>query len=637
MTHGVTASWLELMVAEVPHEALEEHAHQLRADGVSTEQVERDIHAAVLLRTRLEQRRQRAHELATLNAIAGRLAAMHDLAPLLQEITDQARSLLGVELAYLGLFRDGRMQIEVASGVLTPQLLGLRIPLTLGLVGAVHRLREPVWTRNYAGDPTFQHDAKADSAVSAEGMGGLLGVPLVGANRMIGALFAGERQERRFSNEDVALLVALAAHASIAIDNAENTAAVHGGAARLTEANEELQRRTADLEQLLEWDKTLHQVVLRGGTVDDLVAEISRVAGVPAVFVRTEMPLAGPLARFGADAARRLTEAVQDTGDTGETGAAARDTVRVPTESGALWARPVVAAGRTLGLLVLEVTADRSSDGSVNALMERAATALAMAFTAERSAREAAVRAQDSLLVGLLTGAATGTAEVSRQARLAGLDPSARYCVLVAHPVEGAAQLRKAAESAPWPDGTVVGEHGFRTLVLAPVEDPDQLVAMWPTSLAVSATVAVAGPAATIGRLAARYAEAEQTAEVMVALGRAGTAATSDGLGIYRVLLSRTAAHEVDQLVQQTLAPLLQEEEHKTVPLVETLETYLRHHQRHAVAASELNVHVNTLYQRLATIDRLLGPGWREPDRALDLQVVLKLRSSVRLLGQAEG
>lgn len=614
------------MLAEASNEALEAHAEHLRTDGVPAEDIERDIHAAILLRSRLEQRRQRAHELATLNAIAGRLAAMHDLTPLLQEITDQARALLGVELAYLGLFHDGRMEIEVASGVLTPQLLGLRIPLTLGLVGAVHRLREPVSTRDYANDSTFSHDETADSAVHSEGMGGLLGVPLVGANAMIGALFAGERHERSFSNEEVTLLVALAAHASIAIDNAENTAAALGSAQRLTGANGELQQRTAELEQLLEWDKTLHQVVLRGGTVDDLVEEIARVAGVPTVFVRAGTPLAGPLARFGPNVVRRLTDAAQDT----------TDTVRVPAGVQSLWARPVAAAGRMLGLLVLEIPVARSEDGSVNALMERAATALAMAFTAERSAREAAVRAQDSLLVGLITGAATGRAEVRRQARLAGLDPSAPYCLLVAHPVDGVEDLRTAVERAPWPDGTVVGEHGFRTLVLAPIDDPGQLVAMWPTSLAASATVAAAGPATTVGRLAARYAEAEQTAEVMVALGRAGTAATSDGLGIYRILLSRTAAHQVDLLVQQTLAPLLREEEHKTVPLVETLETYLRHHQRHAVAASELNVHVNTLYQRLATINRLLGPGWREPDRALDLQVVLKLRSSVRLLGQAD-
>jgi sugar diacid utilization regulator len=349
------------------------------------------------------------------------------------------------------------------------------------------------------------------------------------------------------------------------------------------------------------------------------------VAGLAATFVRAETPLAERFADYGTGAVELLGEAARGT----------TETIRVPTRDGSLRARPVVAAGRTLGLLVLEVAS--TSTDSTNALMERAATALAMAFTAERSAREAAVRAQDSLLVGLVTGTASGRDEVRRQARLAGLDPTRPYCVLVAHPLDGLGDLRSHIERAPWPDGTVVGEHGFRTLVLAPVDDPEQLVAMWPEPLAASATVAVAGPADTADQLAVRYSEAEQTARVMVALGRAGTAATSTGLGIYRVLLSRTAAHEVDLLVRQALGPLLLEEEHKTVPLVETLEMYLRHHQRHALAANALNVHVNTLYQRLATIDRLLGPGWREPDRALDLQVVLKLRSSVRLLGQAEG
>jgi len=43
-------------------------------------------------------------------------------------------------------------------------------------------------------------------------------------------------------------------------------------------------------------------------------------------------------------------------------------------------------------------------------------------------------------------------------------------------------------------------------------------------------------------------------------------------------------------------------------------------------------VHVNTVYQRLATLDRLLDDGWR--GRALDLQVLLRLH---RAAGTVEG
>ena len=35
---------------------------------------------------------------------------------------------------------------------------------------------------------------------------------------------------------------------------------------------------------------------------------------------------------------------------------------------------------------------------------------------------------------------------------------------------------------------------------------------------------------------------------------------------------------------------------------------------------------MNTLYQRLAVIDRILGPAWRE--RALELQVLLRVRTA---------
>ena len=36
-------------------------------------------------------------------------------------------------------------------------------------------------------------------------------------------------------------------------------------------------------------------------------------------------------------------------------------------------------------------------------------------------------------------------------------------------------------------------------------------------------------------------------------------------------------------------------------------------------------MHVNTVTQRLERIGQLLGAGWNEPERALELQVALRL------------
>lgn len=49
--------------------------------------------------------------------------------------------------------------------------------------------------------------------------------------------------------------------------------------------------------------------------------------------------------------------------------------------------------------------------------------------------------------------------------------------------------------------------------------------------------------------------------------------------------------------------------------------------QHHARTCAELHVHANTLYQRLERIGQLLGPDWRAPDRALDMQFAPRLHA----------
>jgi len=47
-----------------------------------------------------------------------------------------------------------------------------------------------------------------------------------------------------------------------------------------------------------------------------------------------------------------------------------------------------------------------------------------------------------------------------------------------------------------------------------------------------------------------------------------------------------------------------------------------------------LHVHVNTVTQRLDRVGQLLGPQWQRPERALEVQLALRLH---RLRGQRPG
>ncbi|MFJ1649060.1 helix-turn-helix domain-containing protein [Streptomyces sp. NPDC088258] len=577
MTDTTGESWLELLLRDASAEELLRHGAEL-ARSLDSGTADRETASALRLKVLLHQQTQRAAELSALNDIAIRLAALSAPDELLPEIVDQARRLLGADLAYLGLVEDGVLRLKVTSGALTPELVGLAVPLSRGLAGEVLERAAPRWTADYRTDPRFRHDGPADAAAVAENMRGLLGVPLRLRGRVLGALFAAKRQRRDFGEHDVTLLSALAAHAAIAIENAR-------AVTDLNATNAHLARRSAELEQTLRWDQRLTRVVLRGGGVEDLLREIRAIAGGEVRFV-TSPP--------------------------------------VPEEGAGRAVRPVVAGERTFGALVL--TGAAAPDDPL--LLERAAPALALALVAERAVAEATRRTRDVLLLDLLTTSSGRPQDM----RLAGLDATASYAVLVADP----ASARARVERMEWPEGTVMAEHGTRLVVVAPADAPERLQQSWPGGPDVP-TAGIAGPARGGAELARSFVEARRTLEALQALERYGQASTAAQLGLYRILLDHTGRADLEARFRQLLGPVLAEEARRKVPLLDTLHAYLAHGGRARATADALAVHVNTLYQRLSTLDGILGESWRSPDRALELRVLLRLRTAAAALDGGTG
>lgn len=550
-------TWLDLLLRDADPEELQRHGREL-------DTADRETAQALRLTMVLRQQAQRAAELAALNDIAIRLATRHAPDELLPEIVDQARRVLGADLAYLGLLEDGHLRLKVTSGALTPELIGVVIPLSVGLAGEVIEHAAPRWTADYQAERRFRHDDIADTAARAENMRGLLGVPLRLRGRVLGALFVGKRQERDFTEHEVTLASALAAHAAIAIENAN-------AISNLNAANDQLARRTEELEQTLRWDQRLTRVVLTGGSVEELLAEISSMARGQVRFV-TEPPDDGTVVQ------------------------------------------PVVAGDRHFGVLVLD--GEPAHDDQL--LLDRAAPALALALLAEQAAAEASRRTRAASLVDLLT-----TTSERPALRQAGLDPSAQYAVLVA---SGRARL-------PQLPGALVAEHGGRLLVVT-TADPDSIRRDWPRD---APTAGIAGPARGQAELRRCFHAARQTLRALEVLGRNGEAATAEQLGLYRILLDHAGRRDLAEAFEHALGPVLAEEQRRGVPLVETLLVFLDHGCRPRPAAAALAVHVNTLYQRLAAVDRLLGEGWRAPQRALELHMLLHLTAASGPLGEPEG
>ncbi|RZK84541.1 MAG: PucR family transcriptional regulator [Rhodococcus sp. (in: high G+C Gram-positive bacteria)] len=508
--------WMELLLDDAPIDELDALRRTLieESDASDRAAVEREANAALRLRAQLDQRQQRSRELAALNDIAVRLTTVRYDRVLLQEVVDQARQLLGVDLAYMGSVYE---------------------------------------------------------------------------------------------------LSALAAHAAIAIENVRSLERERDTVARLESVNAELSQRTTELEQILQWDRTLTQVVLLGAGVQRLVQEVAQLSRQPAYFVQDESALPVDLMPHADEVSAAVRELRAGGND--------------HAERGELIAQRVAAAGEMLGAL-LSVGAGQPT---TRLLLERAAPAIALSLAEERAAGEATRRARDAFLVDLLTHPAATAQDERRQLRLAGLNPDTTYCVAVAI-ATGQDAVRTALGALPFPSGTVAAEHGSRALAVVPAKDSAAVQAVF-TAGRLGATIGIAEPARGAKALARAYVEAQQTVDVLDTLGRAGEVSSARGLGIYRILLSHMAREHLDELTEAQLGPLMAEQAKRGVPLLETLSEYLAHGRHHSATASSLGVHVNTLYQRLDAIDRLLGPDWRNPDKALDLQVLMRLRRTAELLG----
>jgi sugar diacid utilization regulator len=313
-------------------------------------------------------------------------------------------------------------------------------------------------------------------------------------------------------------------------------------------------------------------------------------------------------------------------------------TLRVPDDVPRLVA-PVMGRVGGTGCLVLTVP-DGPGDAEVRTL-ERAALVCAVVLLNERSVAEAEQRLRGELLEDLLDRATLEPERIRSRARLLGLDPDRTNAVVVAtQPSDRRATLAAATALAQDLSG-VAGEHRGRLVLLLADTTPSEAAALVSRRMGAHVeepvTAAGAGPAAGPAALAEAHRSAESGLRVLLALDRVGSASSVEDLGMFGILLDRAGREDVDRLVRAALGPLIDYDERRGTDLLATLEAYFRQGGNATRTAAALHVHVNTLYQRLDRVSRLLGRGWAEEDRALQTHLALRLRRVRGALGSHAG
>ena len=643
-----TVSFLQLLAHEAPASQFEGPLLDARARGAdpaTLAELEQAKLLALQVRETLGERKRREAELRALYETANDLAALRDLDAVLQAIVHRARSLLSTDCADLSLNdpERGDTYMRVTDGSVSSLFQQVRLPFGAGLGGLVAQSATPYATAGYFEDERFDHTGGIDTAVADEGLVAILGVPLVLRGDVLGVLYAANRTARPFAREEVSLLVSLAAHAAIAIDSARLLEEMRRTLGDLESATELVRAHSRSVERAAAAHDRFAEMVLRGGGVEDVAAAVAEVLAAPVVVLDDE-------ARLVASSPQAPTSSVVDAaGLLLASLATARDAAFEAgrtAQSGQHWIAPVLAGNTRLGDVVLIGHDDL--DDADQRILERAALVTALLLMFRRATAEAEQRLAGELLNDLVQHPQRDPSGLAARATLLGVDLASPLVIVVARiPAEQRHRASLAAAHLASTRHGLAATHGDHIDLLLPLDrlpldllprdarEPTQadagalaqLVAReLGAATSVAATCGGAGPirgADAMATLPAAHAEALRCVDTLVALNRHGQGADASQLGFVGFVLGDQP--DVGGFVQAQLGPLMAYDTRRRTDLVATLSAYFQAGQSPARASQVLHIHVNTVTQRLDRIAQLLGDGWQEPDRALEIQVALRL------------
>lgn len=395
----------------------------------------------------------------------------------------------------------------------------------------------------------------------------------------------------------------------------------------------------------------LTQIVLEGGNLAGIAAEVARVLDVGVAFTSTD----GRERAAAMPERLRRTLVVHDLLDpTGRLRVERLGPDGMAVEGGEVRSLRVVAGGADLARLVSVRHGDRLTSDDVHAL-ERAAAVAALLLTREEAVTAVENKYQGDFLRDLLLRRAADPAYVAEHADTFGWDLR-RPVVVVAAEIDppppgdepvSSVRRRQWQErfSAAWRQvsdsldpGIPTVDFSSEVVTLLPVAEGDDgpvpgdgVVRRAVTAVAGDKgggrrpfSVGVSRVAAGLEELPAAYAQARRAVEVGRRIRGGGSVAFFDQLGLHRLIALVPDAEELRSFVADVLGPLA-EQTAEAADLRETLQVLLDTNFNVAEAARQQFFHYNTMRYRVTKLERLLGPLSGDPNLRLDVAVALRV------------
>jgi hypothetical protein len=555
---------------------------------------------------------------------------------IMERLAAEARRLLAADLAYIATRRDdGTFRIDHVSGVALTDLVGSSFDADTGLAGEVSRTGRPLHVFDYASSRAFAHGRLADEIGEREGVASMLAVPATSrAGGPDGIVCVIHRTPTRISTAEVELALVIADHAATCFDTAALLETQRQRVDALEDLNAELDRRDHERSAESTWTTHMIEVVAGGGGVPEILATLA-TEGCVASYLPScggSPETVGPAWARDEDVRHALHALPRD----GRHGAT--DVLAVGRADRMHYiAHDVGAGGHHFGRCLL-LSVDELS-GDQHALLRRATPVLALTLAAQQAAEGERWLDRATMLRAVLRG----DVDDPEPRVLAGIDKDSDHLLLACRLGVGCGSARRLAPpvvrvAAALPASTTSFSDGDDLVVVCPTTERDAVVTAIRRELhGTDFVVGIAGPCrGELSELRSTWTVSRRTAAGLVALGMKGEVAHAADLGPLSLVLS--AAQDANTLdeARAALSSLDQVPTRRARNIRLTMLTFLRQSQNMQRTAEELNVHVNTLYQRLATVDQLFGPDWRTAGRSLSLRLALEVSDVARHIRRYE-
>lgn len=597
------------------------------------------VRMAMGVRNRLELLQQRERGMLAVIESAQDLSSRLDLTGLLSAIVSRARNLLDSHVAWLSTYdaERGEYQVLVADGALSQSTSSMVASRDRGVGSILMSTRLPFTTPDYLHDTRFAHDAKLDDTFRDEGIAALVGVPLIWDGEVIGLLFVADRYPRMHTAQSVSILSTLATHGAVALKNARDFKRANAALEAAEQARAELERHVRGIQAAAEAHEQMTSLLAKGASLSTLCQAVARLLG-GGVLVLDE---AGQVVSKGTAPGYTGT-AIQTYAPHGdrsvELGSAlslsrqlGRSVVAYETETEGESCRvmAVIGGDDVLGSTALFHRGDLE-EISIRTF-ERSSSVIGIVLLSQERMEATKSRGVSTLLRALVSPRQDEPALMANNAERHGMDLSQPLSLMLIEmdgPSAGYA-ARRLRTLTPLANVLVDEIDGILIILCSATSAPDvrQTVSTWVRrEIGAVHRGVLSRPVSGPAEIPALYATLKRALGVLGRIGVHGQVISQNELALYSTLFETHDQASLADFLDATIGALISYDRKRASALTPTLLSYFDSNQNATITAQRLQIHVNTVRQRLATIEDLIGH-WGNASRALEIYVALRLWS----------